>query len=324
MSYCLHPLSDPFNQGYLRVSDRHELYFEQRGNPKGIPVVLLHGGPGGGCRAGMSQYFNPDLFNITLFDQRGAMRSRPFADMTDNTSTQLVEDIEKIRLHVGVNQWIVSGGSWGTALALLYAQSYPDRCLELILRGVTFVEPAAGRHLYHGMEKFFPDAYDDLIALIPEDERQDLVTAFYTRLMNPDPAVHMPAARAFTKYDTICATLLPSPLVEQTMKDEQLVLSLARAFTHYCYHNFFLEEDQIQTNLPIIAHLPVHIVHGRYDIICPVQTAYAAHKALPLSTLTIVPDAGHATLEPGITQRLLEIGNDLGLKYAHLTTGSAA
>lgn len=324
MSIPLYPLSDSFHQEYLKVSDLHELYLEQRGNPQGIPVVILHGGPGAGCRPSTAQYFDPTVFNMILFDQRGSLRSRPFGEMRENTTDDLIDDIERIRTHLNIDRWIISGGSWGSALALLYAQKYTKRCMDLVLRGVTFVDHASVQYLYNGMDKFFPDAYAEMISNIPESERGNLVAAFYSRLMNPDPAIHMNAARAFTRYDLICATLLQNPTLDDAMKDDAFVLSLARTFTHYCFNNFFMNDHRILKDLGKISHLPIHIVHGRYDMICPLESAYILHKATPKSRLFIVPDAGHATFEPGITQHLLQISRDLVHKYNPKTNGHAA
>lgn len=297
----------PNSEAYLPVSKQHQLYYATYGNPKGIPVVVLHGGPGGGCSDTMARNFDLDKWHVIMFDQRGAKKSIPLASMDENTSQLLVEDIEKLREHLGIEKWLVFGGSWGSTLSLLYGQEHPDRCLGFVLRGVFLAREQDFLHLIYGMGKVFPEAYQEFIDYLPVEERGDVLSAYYKRVMDPNPAVHMPAARAFMVFDAICATHLPSEEnIQEVLTNDTLTLGIGRAFLYYAAHRFFLEHDQILQNMHKISHLPAIIVHGRWDAICLPEEAYTLHRNWEKSLLWMVPDGGHSSGDPTISKALSE------------------
>ena len=259
-------ISSPNAKGYLPVSDKHTLHYATYGNPEGIPVIVLHGGPGFGCDDALSRFFDLKEWHVIMFDQRGAARSKPFGCMDENTSQHSIADIEKLREHLGVEKWIVFGGSWGSALALLYGQAHPERCLGFVLRGIFLGREKDYLHLLYDMGKIFPDAYDAFVNHLPKEEQSDILTAYYTRLMHEDPKIHMPAAQAFMKYDIICSTHLPNnETLEKMMSNGALILGVARAYFYYSYHRFFLAPNQILSEMEKIEHLPAIIVQGRWD-----------------------------------------------------------
>ncbi len=304
-SHPLYPTPPKLEEGYLKVSDIHELYYATYGNPKGIPVILLHGGPGAGFHETSTKVFNPEKYYIIGFDQRGALRSKPFASLEENTSQHLRDDIEKLRKHLQIDKWLVFGGSWGSALAILYGQTYPEKCLGFILRGINLLRKDDIDHLLYGMGKIFPDAYAPVIDLIPEKERSDLFTAYYKRVISSDPTIALEAARTFVKYDIICGTHLPDPeRVSKVLQNEKLVLGLAKLFLHYSINDFFIPENHILSQIHSISHLPCTIIHGRWDAICLPVMAYSLHKAWPGSTLWIVTQGGHTGNDPAITRSL--------------------
>ena len=301
----LYPMPPKLEEGFLKVSDLHELYYATYGNPKGIPVVVLHGGPGGGFQESSVKVFNPEKYYIIGFDQRGALRSKPFASLEENTSQHLRDDIEKLRKHLQIEKWLVFGGSWGSALALLYGQTYPEKCLGFILRGVIMLRKDDIHHLLYGMGKIFPEAYAPVLDLIPPEERSDLFAAYYHRVMSPDPAIALEAARTFARYDFICSTHLPDHnKVEQLLQNEKFVVGIAKFFMHYSINNFFLPENHILAHMDSISHLPCTIVHGRWDAICLPGLAYELYKAWPGSTLWIVTQGGHTGNDPAIARSL--------------------
>ncbi len=297
------PRVDARSNGYLTVDEPHRLYWEQVGNPEGIPVVFLHGGPGSGISEAHRRFFDPEHFNVLLFDQRGTGRSTPLAELTGNTTQDLVADIERFREMLGVERWIVFGGSWGSTLALAYGQAHPQRCLGFILRGIFLGSDAELDWFMHGMGKFFPEAARGFEQFLPEGERDSLLYAYYRRLIDADPAVHLPAAIAWAEYEGACSTLLPLPAVVQ--EDPARALSLARLEAHYFVNRVFLEPGQLLDRLDRIAHLPATIIQGRYDVICPVETAVTLSSAWPGAVLEIVTDAGHSAMEPGIAKGLV-------------------
>jgi proline iminopeptidase len=291
----------PREEGFLKVSDLHSIFYTAYGNPNGIPVVVLHGGPGAGCSDSMVQSFDLTKWNVVMFDQRGAMRSLPFGCMEENTPQDLVGDIEKLREHLRIKQWVIFGGSWGSSLALLYGQEHPENCLGFILRGVWLVREADYLHLFYGMGKIFPEAYQEMVDHIPEKERGDLLSAYYRRVFDSNPEVQLLAARAFMKFDAICATLLPNPkFVEAMLQNDQLVLGVMKSFCHYAKNGFFLRENQILSNMERIAHLPAIIVQGRYDAICLHEMAYSLHQSWSNSLLWMIPDGGHSASNPSV------------------------
>ena len=303
-SHSLFPDIEPYANGWLAVDHRHQLYWETCGNPRGVPLVFLHGGPGGGCLPHHRRFFDPAFWRIALFDQRGAGRSTPVAEITDNTTPHLVADLERLRAHLGVDRWLVFGGSWGSTLALAYAEAHAERCLGLVLRGIFLARPAEIDWFMQGMRQIFPEAWRAFAGFLPESERDDLLASYHRRLVDPDPAVHMPAAQAWDRYEGACSTLLPQEAAPQFETDSG-ALAIARIEAHYFVHGAFLDDNQLLRDIGHIRHLPCTIVQGRYDIVCPPVTADALARAWPEAELVVVPDAGHSVREPGITRELV-------------------
>ncbi|AKS40716.1 prolyl aminopeptidase [Wenzhouxiangella marina] len=303
----LYPPIEPWSEELLEVGDGHRLHVEQCGKPDGLPVVFLHGGPGGGCSPEDRRFFDPDRYRIVLFDQRGAGRSLPLAEIEHNTTAQVLADIERIRQHLGIERWLVFGGSWGSTLGLLYAQAQPDRCLGLILRGIFLNRPEDVAWLYgHGTRRVFPDAWARLVEMIPPEERADLPAAYARRINGDDPELARKAATEWTRFEGICATLRPNPELLASFLEPVTAWHFARICTHYFSHGLFIEADQILARMDRITHLPAILIHGRYDMICAPDQAWALHRAWPGSELVWVPDAGHSASEPGTTAALVE------------------
>jgi len=301
----LFPEIDPYATGRLAVDPRHTLFWETCGNSRGVPLVFLHGGPGGGCLPHHRRYFDPAFWRITLFDQRGAGRSTPSAELIDNTTQQLVADLEELRRHLGIGQWLLFGGSWGSTLALAYAEAHPERCLGLVLRGIFLARQTELDWFMHGMGTVFPEAWRAFAEFLPTDEREDLLGSYHRRLTDPDPAVHLPAAKAWDRYEGACSTLLPPADPLPKFDSDASALAIARIEAHYFVHRAFLGDGELLGNLDRIRHLPCTIVQGRYDIICPPVTADALARAWPEAEYIVVPDAGHSVREPGITRELV-------------------
>ena len=302
----LYPPIEPFARGRLRVDDIHELYFEQSGRADGVAAVYLHGGPGSPTSDRHRRLFDPAHYRIVLFEQRGVGRSAPLAETRENTTWHLVADMERLREHLGIERWHVSGGSWGSTLALAYAQTHPDRCLSLSLRGIFLCSAGEIGWFLHGMGHFFPEAAVAFRSAIPEDEQGDLLEAFGRRLMDPDPAIHMPAARAWARYEGACVSLIPEPDTVEDFGSDAKALTLARLENHYFRHRAWLEPGQLLAGVDAIRTIPAVIVQGRYDVICPPSAAHALATAWPEARFVMVPDAGHAVTEPGITSALIE------------------
>ncbi len=301
----LYPIAQPREEGFLKVSDLHQIFYATYGNPEGIPVVVLHGGPGAGCSNAMTQSFDLSRWNVVMFDQRGAMRSEPFGCMEENSPQHSISDMEALREHLGIQKWVVFGGSWGSSLALLYGQSHPDKCTGFILRGVWLTREQDYLHLFYGAGKMFPEAYESVVNHIPIDERHDLFSAYYQRVTDPDPAIQLHAAKTFMKFDMICATHLPNPaLVNSVMQNDKLALGVMKTFCHYAKNEFFLKPNQILSEMDRISHLPAIIINGRWDVICPTEMAYLVHQKFQNSALWIVPNGGHSTIEPAIASAL--------------------
>ncbi|MDH4149144.1 MAG: prolyl aminopeptidase [Betaproteobacteria bacterium] len=301
----LYPEIDPYNAGMLELDGRHRMYFEESGNPQGAPVVFLHGGPGAGAAAGHRRFFDPAHYRIVIFDQRGAGRSTPLGDITDNTTPLLVGDIEKLRAHLGIKDWLVFGGSWGSTLALAYAEAHPERCRGLILRGIFLCRKSEIDWFLYGLRHLFPEAWRAFTDPIPESEHGDLLQAYHRRLTDPDPAVHMPAARAWSTYEGSCSTLLPSPETVAYFAGDVVALGLARIEAHYFSNNIFLPDDSLLKYIDRIRNVPGVIVQGRYDAVCPIISADDLHRAWPEAEYHVVPDAGHSAWEPGICAQLV-------------------
>ena len=307
MQRSLYPAITPTQSGFLRVSPIHELYWEQSGNPEGKPVVFLHGGPGGGTDPKHRRFFDPERYRIILLDQRGCGRSRPHASLEENTTWALVEDLERLREHLDIERWQVFGGSWGSTLALAYAQRHRERVTELVLRGIfTFTADEVKWFYGGGTATLFPDAWAGFLAAIPEAEHDDLLGAYYRRLTGDDPKERAKCATAWSLYECRVATLLPDPEVEAHCEDPSFTLPFARIECHYFVNEGFLDDHrQLLDGAAALADIPTTIVHGRYDVICPVRNAWRLHKAMPGSRLVIVPDAGHSAFEPGIISALV-------------------
>jgi proline iminopeptidase len=303
----LYPDILPYAVHRLAVDDRHALYVEECGSAKGIPALFLHGGPGAGCEPYHRRFFDPTRYRVVLFDQRGAGRSVPHADLSDNTTWHLVADIERIRELLGIERWLVFGGSWGSTLALAYAQTHPERVSALVLRGIFLCRDDEIRWFYQqGASRLFPDYWADFVAPVAPADRDDMLGAYHRLLTGADDIARMAAAKAWSTWEGRTATLLPNPSVVNHFGDPHVALSLARIESHYFVHQAFLRPGQLLEDAARLAGVPTVIVHGRYDVICPVENAWALHRALPGSELVIVPDAGHAASEPGIRSALVE------------------
>ena len=312
MHHYLYPELHPYFQQFLQVDETHRLYIEESGNPDGIPVIFLHGGPGANSEPYHRRYFDPEKYRIILFDQRGCGQSTPHASLQDNTSHDLVQDMERIRAVLEIKKWVVFGGSWGSTLALLYAEKYPAHVHALVLRGIFLCRDQDVKWFYQqGTSALFPDYWQDYLAPIPESERGDMISAYYKRLTGDDELAKMRAAEAWSTWEGRTACLLNNHELVDYFSDPYVALSVARIESHFFVNQSFLEPDQIIEDAHILKDIPGYIVHGRYDVICPVQQAWDLHKAWPESELNIIADAGHAVSEPGITQRLIEITDEL-------------
>jgi proline iminopeptidase len=302
----LFPPIEPYVTYRLDVGDGHELYVEECGNPNGLPAVFLHGGPGAGCGPTHRRFFDPYRYRLVLFDQRGSGRSTPHAGLEHNTTWHLVADMERIRETLGIDRWLVFGGSWGSTLALAYAETHPKRVSALVLRGIFLCRPWEIRWFYQqGARLLFPDYWQDFVAPIPEAERDDLVHAYHRRLTGSDEAMMHRAAQAWSVWEGRCATLLPDASIRNAFADERLALSLARIECHYFVNDSFLGPEQLLRDAHRLNDIPGVIVHGRYDAICPLQSAWELHHAWPNSDFQVIDDAGHAAFEPGIAAALV-------------------
>lgn len=295
----LYPSIEPYDSGRLPVDGRHSLYYEQCGNPEGKPVVLLHGGPGGGCSPKMRRFHDPAKYRIVLFDQRGAGRSTPHADLVDNTTWHLVDDIERLREQLGIERWQVFGGSWGSTLALAYAQKHPRRVLELVLRGIFMLRKWELAWFYQeGASRMFPEAWQHYVAAIPAEERGDLMAAFHRRLTSDDEATQLAAARAWSVWEGATSFLHVDADFVSGHEDARFALAFARIENHYFINDGFFEvEDQLLRDAYRIVDIPGVIVQGRYDVVCPVQSAWELHQVWPKAELVVTPASGHSAFE---------------------------
>lgn len=304
----LYPPIQPYHQDFLKVSDLHTIYYEEAGNSQGQPVIFLHGGPGGGIEPSYRQYFDPQQWRIILFDQRGCGRSKPHAELQENTTWHLVRDIEQLRERLEIEQWIVFGGSWGSTLSLTYSQTHPDRCVGLILRGIFLLRPQELRWFYQeGASYLFPDAWEEYLKPIPPDERHDLLQAYYKRLTSNDSNIRQEAAKAWSIWEGSTSKLIPSEDLKTRFAKSEFADAFARIECHYFVNGGFLEtENQLLENVERIRHIPCVIVQGRYDVVCPPITAWELHQVWPEAEWILVPDAGHSMSEPGIRSALIE------------------
>ncbi len=313
----MYPPIQPYHSEYLKVSSGHELYLEESGNRQGLPVVFLHGGPGIGCAPVHRQFFDPEKYRIILFDQRGAGKSRPHAKLENNTTQDLIDDMERIRQHLGVDRWVVFGGSWGSTLGLAYAQAHADRVLGLILRGIFLCRREDVRWFYQeGTSRLFPDFWQDYLSPIPEAERGDMIAAYHKRLTGTDEVARMKAAEAWSVWEGRTSTLIPDPKADAHFSEPYLALAMARIECHYFINDAFMQPNQLLENAPALQGIPGEIVHGRYDVICPLDQATALHAAWPGSALTVVPDAGHSAFEVGNAKALIAAADRMAERFA--------
>ena len=306
---CLYPACEPFQSDTLAVSDLHTIYYEQCGNPDGLPILVIHGGPGGGLDPLYRQFFNPAIYRIVLVDQRGCGQSTPHAELQENNTQNLIEDFEKIRQKLNIECWILFGGSWGSTLALAYAQAHPGVVKALILRGIFLASERENQWLFggQGANYLFPDRWEKFIEMIPEDERDDLLSAYYQRLTDPNPDIQTKAAVAFSGWEISVSKLHFNPEELEAFKASPTAISMARLECHYMMNQCFLQPNQLLDNVDKIKHIPCTIVHGRYDVVCAPRSAWLLHKALPLSTLHYVNEAGHSMLDPKLAAKLVDI-----------------
>lgn len=303
----LYPEIEPFDGGMLPVSGLHTLYYEQCGNPHGKPVVFLHGGPGAGCNPKCRRFFDPAVYRIVLFDQRGCGRSTPHAELRENTTWDLVADIERLRQHLRIERWQVFGGSWGSTLALAYAETHPERVFELVLRGIFMLRQRELQWFYQrGCDMLYPDAWEKYLAAIPEAEHGDLIGAYHRRLVSSDPAMRLAAARAWSVWEASTSFLMQNESYIAASAGDEFALAFAGIENHYFVNRgFFEHDDQLLRNAHRLHGIPAVIVQGRYDVVCPARSAWDLHRAWPEADLRIVPDAGHSAFEPGNVHELV-------------------
>lgn len=302
----LFPSIEPYATGLLRVDELHTLYWEESGNPKGVPVVFLHGGPGAGASATHRRFFDPKVWRIVIFDQRGAGRSTPRGEIRHNTTVDLIQDIETLRAFRGIDKWHVFGGSWGSTLALAYGQAHPDRCLGFVLRGICLLRQSELDWFMYGVQTVFPDYWRQFASLIPAERQNDLLRAYFERLSGPDGPEKTEATRRWLNYETACSTLLPPVDVDPPLSPDDQRIAMPVMEAHYFLNNLFTPDNQLLEEVQKIRHIPAVIVQGRYDMVCPIVTADELARAWPEADYWIVPDAGHSALEVGIRAALVE------------------
>ncbi len=310
--HVLFPEIKPYKRHQLKVSDMHELYVDEAGNAQGIPVLFVHGGPGAACDASSRRFYDPGTYHIVTYDQRGCGRSTPHSELTENTTQDLVEDIERIRQHLGIDQWVLFGGSWGSTLSLLYAQAYPERVRAMVLRGIFLCRQSELDWLYKdGANRIFPDHWLEFVRNIPEVERDDLLKAYHERLMGEDELARMSAAKSWSAWEGNCSRLRPSADAMAKFTKPHNALALSRIETHFFLNKGFIKENQILDAMDAIKDIPGRIIHGRYDMICPLTSAVELHNAWPASELHIVREAGHSASEPGNVDALIRATQDV-------------
>ncbi len=302
----LFPEIEPRRSGMLPLDGVHSMYWEECGNPEGIPAVFLHGGPGAGSTPKHRRFFDPGAYRVVVYDQRGAGRSTPLGELRDNTTPHLISDLEALRRHLGIERWLVFGGSWGSTLAIAYAEAHPERCLGLALRGIFLCRRSEIEWFLYGLRNIFPETWETFAGFLPPGERGDLLAGYHRRLIDPDPAVHMPAARAWSVYEGSCSTLLPSADTVAYFGGDVVALGLARMEAHYFVNDIFLPENSLLENAHRLKGIPGIIVQGRYDMVCPAVSAHDLHREWPEASYRVIADAGHSVWEPGILSVLVE------------------
>ncbi|HUX78585.1 MAG TPA: prolyl aminopeptidase, partial [Alphaproteobacteria bacterium] len=313
----LYPAIEPYKTGYLDLDGLHQMYWEESGNPDGVPVLVLHGGPGAGTSPTSRRFFDPSYYRIILYDQRGAGKSLPHGELKNNTTPHLIADIEKLRGQLGIEKWYVFGGSWGTTLGIAYGEVHPDPCLGFIFRGIFLCRRSEFEWVLWDVKEFFPEEFRKLIALLKPEEQQSwqtILKAYYERLRNPDPAVYKPAAKVWSVYEATLATLLPNPTLVENFASDNVALGLAPIEAHYFIHDIFLPENDLLNKIDLIRHIPAVIVHGRYDMVCPIVSADDVVQRWPEVDYRIIPDAGHSALEPGISRELVKAMEEFKIK----------
>ncbi len=302
----LFPPTTPYSSGYLAADDTHNIYWEQSGNMDGVPILLLHGGPGAGASPIHRRFFDPDFYRVIIFDQRGAGRSTPLGCLKDNTTQHLINDIELLRNHLNIDKWHLFGGSWGSTLAMAYASKYKDKCLSMILRGIFLCEQPEIDWFLYGMQTIFPEAWEQFSNFVPEEERHDLLSAYYKRLTNDkDPEAQIQASVHWSLYEGACSSLLPNYETITTEEQKQQSLALARIEAHYFTNEVFSENKSLLHNIEHLRFIPTTIIQGRYDVICPIKTANKLHQLWPEANYVVVPDAGHSALDAPLRSQLI-------------------
>ncbi len=302
----LFPEISPYTNGMLPLDNLHTMYWEQSGNETGVPVLFLHGGPGAGSSPAHRCFFDPAYYRIVIYDQRGAGRSTPLGEIHNNTTPHLIDDIEVLRQYLGITEWLVFGGSWGSTLALAYSETYPARCLGLILRGIFLCRKSEIDWFLYGLKNFFPEAWHTFVSLLPSSERDNILAAYYRRLVHPEYVVHMPAALAWSVYEGSCSTLLASPETVAYFTNDVVAIGLARIEAHYFSHEIFLPKNSLLDNIKKIRSIPAVIIQGRYDAVCPIVSANDLHCVWPEAQYIVIADAGHSAWEPGIQTELIK------------------
>jgi len=311
-----YPPFAPFQVGRLVLDGVHTMHYEQSGNPNGVPVLFLHGGPGAGASAAHRQFFDPTFYRIVIFDQRGAGRSTPLGELADNSTPHLISDIERLREKLEIPRWIVFGGSWGSTLALAYAEHHVNRVMALVLRGIFLCRQSEIDWFLYGLKNIFPEAWHKFAGHLPESERDNILKAYYVLITDPDPAVHIPAARAWSIYEGSCSSLIPNDMIVANFGSDGVALGLARMESHYFMHNIFLPDNFLLNNISRIRHIPTTIVQGRYDVVCPIVSADDLVRVFPEADYHIINDAGHSAFEPGTRAKLIETMERLKTRFS--------
>ena len=323
-----YPAIEPYQTGTLKLDEIHTMYFEQSGNPAGVPVVFLHGGPGSGASPTHRQFFDPRFYRIVIFDQRGAGRSTPLGELRDNSTPHLIADMETLRNHLGIDRWMVFGGSWGSTLALAYAEHHPQQTMALILRGIFLCRPSEIDWFLAGLRHIFPEAWRKFVGHLDESKQgreahvhpEQILNAYHALLTHPDPAVHLPAARVWSIYEGSCSTLLPNAGLVANFGSDRMALGLARIEAHYFMNDIFLPKNFLLNNIGKIRHIPTTIVQGRYDVVCPIISADDLARGFPEADYHIVNDAGHSAFETGIRAKLIETMEKLKTRFGQMTS----